>query len=30
MMRLVASPNVTFVLAELPLAASLLNKIARM
>jgi hypothetical protein len=29
MMRLVAGPNVTFVLAKLPLAASRLNKIAR-
>jgi hypothetical protein len=30
MMRLIAGPNVTFVLAKLPLTASLLNKMARM
>jgi hypothetical protein len=30
MMRLVAGPNVTIVLAKLPLVASLLNKIAQL
>ena len=29
MMRLIAGPNVTFVLVKLPLAASSLNKIAQ-
>jgi hypothetical protein len=29
MMRLIAGPNVTFALAKLSLAASLLNKLAR-